>query len=398
MVHDRNVQNTAELRSQNMKRVLDTLRMQGPLTKQQIVVQTGLSMATINNILSQMMMDGWLKQKGFAESRGGRMPMLYTINPHQFFFFVINFAIAQEIRMALVSIDGQLQTTKALTYQYDASYEDVLALAAQGLESILEAAGVTRASILGSSAAVSAIFDHSSECVVNSTITLFENRPMRKDLCRVLNVDIFIENDANTMALSCKPYISQRNNENGLIFIYVGEGLGVGIIYEGKIMTGSHGYGSEISHIPMGHAGYRCYCGKQNCIETELSLAGFIRKYHKHDPHHSISSGQSMVEQWEDFARRCQCGEPVALEVAQENAKLLGQLIALLVNLLDPNTIIIGGYVDQISEQLLPTVKREIFSDVTIASQKEIPVRFVRGYNRLILSGCGELAYMRWDP
>ena len=392
------IQNTADLRSQNKKKILQALCSHGGLTKNQIVSETALSLATVVNILNEMMEAGWIQLGGFSSSTGGRMPLLFTIRPDACYFLVINFAIDREIRVALSSIDSQVQKSVDLTYGADARYRDLLVILKDGVDRLLADAGVSRECILGSTAAVPAIFDHTTRLVINSTIPLFNDQPLRQDLKDVLGIDVFIENDANLMALACHHLAYPNSTPESFLFLYVGEGLGVGVIADGRIMSGSHGYGGEISHIPMGRAGYLCPCGNRNCIETELSLPGFLRKYHDRNPDHPIPGDQPLNAQWDAYVERCREEDMDALAVAEESGELLGSLVALLVNLLDPETIMIGGCVDQIADLLQPVTERQLNANLVVKRKGGLPVQFVTGYNRLILRGCGELAFLRWQP
>lgn len=392
------IQNTADLRSQNKKKILQALRTQGGLTKNQIMAETGLSLATVVNILNEMMEAGWIRLGGFSSSTGGRMPLLFTTAPDGCYFLVINFAIHREIRAALVSIDSQVQKAIVLDYGADTSYQDLLARLKVGVNQLLEEAGVSRSQILGSTAAVPAIFDHTTRLVINSTIPLLNDQPLGQDLREVLKLDVFIENDANLMALACHHMAFPGAAPEGVLFLYVGEGLGVGVVVDGHVISGSHGYGGEISHIPMGRAGYLCPCGNRNCIETELSLPGFLRKYRDRSPQNPISTDLPLNVQWDAYVERCREEDTDALAVAEESGELLGSLVALLVNLLDPETIMIGGCVDQIADLLQPVTERQLNANLVVKRKGGLPVQFVTGYNRLILRGCGELAFLRWQP
>ncbi len=392
------IQNTAELRSQSKKKILDTLRQRGALTKRDIADRTCLSLATVSGLTNQMQEDGLVMRGGMCASSGGRMPALLTIRPDARFLLAINFASAGELRMALLSLAGQRVHEWNENVQADDDYAALLARVARGMQALLEAAGADMAQVLGGAAAVPAIYDQRTGRVINSTIPLYEGRPLAADLRRVLGIALAIENESNLMALACFHNGDEEKPPDALIFLYVGEGLGIGVAAGHSLLTGAHGYASEISHIPLGHAGYACYCGQTNCVETELSIHGFVRKYNERKPEAALAGTLPIAEQWRAFTQRVAAEDGTALAVAQENGVLLGILTATLVNLLDPQEVIIGGYVDEIAELLLPIVIGEMERRLVVHRQEGVPIRFAKGYNRLIVAGCGELAFAQWNP
>lgn len=392
------IQNTAELRSLNKKKILDSLRVHGALTKREIADYTMLSFATVSSLANQMEEDGMLQRGGVCTSNGGRMPALFSIRTDLYFLLAINFAIDNVVRMALMNLSGQRMYEWECTFTASDSYGDVLSMVGMGMQALLENASVGMESVLSGVAAVPAIYDQHNQTVINSTISLYENRRMADDLRALLEIEIVIENESNLMALACLDNGADHDKADDLIFLYIGEGLGIGVVSGNALLTGAHGFGGEISHIPLGRAGYQCYCGQANCVETELSISGFVRKYNERQTMNAIDADLPVPQQWQRFAELCSYNDADALAVVRENGALLGTLTAALVNLLDPQKVIIGGYIDQIADFLLPFVQSEMSHRLVVRRQEGVPIRFAKGYNRLITAGCGELAFAKWNP
>lgn len=392
------VQNTAELRSMHKKMILYALRQYGELTKKEIVDRTCLSFATVSGLTNQMQEEGLVRQGGKCASSGGRMPALLSIRPDAFFLLAVNFAVAGEVRMALMSLAGQRVHEWMGSVLPEDDYAALLERVAGGMQALLERARIGLEGVLGGTAAVPAINDRHTGRIINSTIPLYEGRPLAADLRRALGMDVAIENEANLMALACFNKGLAEQQADDLIFLYVGEGLGIGMVSGRRLLTGAHGYGGEVGHMPLGRAGYPCYCGQTGCVETELSIRGFIRKYNGRKPAPAIADTLPLPEQWRAFAARVAAGDATALAVAKENGALLGVLAATLVNLLDPQEVIIGGYVEEIAGHLLPAVVGEMERRLVVKRGTGVPVRFAKGYNSLILAGCGELGFAKWNP
>ena len=196
----------------------------------------------------------------------------------------------------------------------------------------------------------------------NSNSVVLNGKPLDRDLADALGQPVRIENDANCLA------ISEATDGAGVgcrvVFAAVlGTGVGGGIVVEGRILTGLNRIGGEWGHNPLPWAteherpGYRCYCGKFDCIETFLSGAGLAREYF------SLSQKELLAEQ---IAEAEQFGEPGAIQSLAAYQDRLARSLAALVNLLDPDVIVLGGGISNITTlygRLTELIARHVFSD-----------------------------------
>jgi fructokinase len=144
---------------------------------------------------------------------------------------------------------------------------------------------------------------------------------------------------------------------------FLGTGVGGGIVIEGRILTGLNRIGGEWGHNPLPWAtenerpGHRCYCGKYGCIETFLSGAGLMREYF------SLSQKEFPAEQ---IAAAEEAGEPSAVRSLAMYKHRLARSLAALVNILDPDVIVLGGGISNISslyDGLPELIGQHAFSD-----------------------------------
>ena len=178
----------------------------------------------------------------------------------------------------------------------------------------------------------------------NSNSVVLNGKPLDRDLADALGQPVRLENDANCLA------ISEATDGAGagyrVVFAAIlGTGVGGGIVIEGRILTGLNRIGGEWGHNPLPRAtekerpGYRCYCGKFGCIETFLSGAGLAREYF------SLSQRKLLAEQ---IAEAEQSGEPDAVQSLAAYRNRLARSLAALVNVLDPDVIVLGGGISNI--------------------------------------------------
>jgi len=170
------------------------------------------------------------------------------------------------------------------------------------------------------------------------------------EIGRVLDVPFLVDNDANMAAYGEWAHGAGRG-VSSLVLLTIGTGIGGGIILDGKLWQGSCGYAGEIGHIVVNPEGERCNCGIRGCLEAEAAAPAIVRKY-------KAILGRTMVSTAEDIYKRAEAGEPAAIEAYAKAGYYLGIGLGMLINLLNPGKILLGGGVMTTGELLLrPTVE-----------------------------------------
>jgi fructokinase len=196
----------------------------------------------------------------------------------------------------------------------------------------------------------------------NSNSVVLNGKPLDRDIADALRQPVQLENDANCLAIS--EAVDGAGAGCPVVFgAILGTGVGGGILIEGRILTGLNRIGGEWGHNPLPwvteneRPGHRCYCGKYGCIETFLSGAGLTREYF------SLSQNELRAEQIADAE---QCGEPNAVRSLAAYKDRLARSLAALVNVLDPDVIVLGGGISNIETLyvgLPELIARYAFSD-----------------------------------
>ncbi len=201
--------------------------------------------------------------------------------------------------------------------------------------------------------------------------------PFRNVFQEMLHVPVHIDNDANVAALA-ESVAGVSAGTSSSVFITIGTGIGSGIIIDGKIWKGFHGIGGELGHVILCLDGEPCTCGNHGCLERYCSATALIRMAREAAASHPdsmiLSAAGGKAENIEartliDCARN---HDPVAVEVFNRYISCLAQAIASIVNLLDPEIIVIGGGVSKAGSFLLDPVTRE-FSKYVIFNDQPMP-------------------------
>lgn len=198
--------------------------------------------------------------------------------------------------------------------------------------------------------------------VKNANSTWLNGRPLDRDLAARLGRPVRVANDANCFALSEAADGAGAGAE--VVFgVIVGTGTGGGIVVRGRVLAGPHGIAGEWGHNPLPwmtadeHPGPLCWCGKRGCIETFLSGPGLARD-------HAAATGERLAP--EEVARRARAGDPAAAAALARHADCMARALASVVNVLDPDVIVLGGGMSNLPGLYLEVpllLPRWVFSD-----------------------------------
>ncbi len=205
---------------------------------------------------------------------------------------------------------------------------------------------------------------------VNGTITdnsniHWENYPIKERLQKYIDKPVFLGNDANVATWAEYLNGCGKNTEN-FIMLTLGTGVGGGIIINGKLITGSHSIGAEIGHFIFKSGGNKCGCGNQGCIEAYCSATALIKMALKDLDEHT----DSMIAKAEKVSAKtviesAKAGDTYGVQLFEEYTDNLAQVLASIINFLDPDVIALGGGVANAGEYLLKPVREKMLQYVT---------------------------------
>ena len=253
-------------------------------------------------------------------------------------------------------------------------YDGTLAAVAQLVLDIEREVGAQATVGIGIPGAVSP----ATGVIKNANSTWLIGRPLSDDLARMLGRPIRLANDANCFALS-EAADGPAAGADVVFGVILGTGTGAGIVVHGRVLTGVNAIGGEWGHNPLPapkddeRPGPLCYCGRYGCVETFLSGPGLARDYDEHTPYvarpfqgRDDASLKGSRYDAEHIAALAAQGEPRALAALERYEERLARALATVVNILDPDVIVLGGGVSNIG-RLYESVPRlwapHVFSD-----------------------------------
>ena len=190
----------------------------------------------------------------------------------------------------------------------------------------------------------------------NSNTVCLNGRPVKADLEKSLGRKIAIQNDANCFAMA-EAWLGAGKGKKLVFGVIMGTGCGGGIVYQGEVFTGAQAIAGEWGHMSIDPNGPLCYCGRRGCVETFISGGGlearFAEKYGRRRP-------------LPDIARDYLAGDSRAMEFMREFFDRFGRALANLIDILDPDIVVIGGGVSNVPglyHEGVAAVRRYVFTD-----------------------------------
>lgn len=228
---------------------------------------------------------------------------------------------------------------------------------ARSIEEKISEKQIAREDVAGVGAGAPGPID--SEGVVHKAVNLgWDVFSIRKTLEELVNLPVMAGNDANVAALG-EMWKGGGQGSKDLVMVTLGTGVGGGIITNGRVLTGAGGAGGEIGHIHVNDSEEEsCNCGNKGCLEQYASATGITRLATRKL---AESSSESLLRQGEVSAKTVfdavKRGDALAMEVAEEFGKYLGDGLSVIAGVVNPDTIVLGGGVSKAGEVLIDYVK-----------------------------------------
>lgn len=256
-------------------------------------------------------------------------------------------------KLALVSSSGKILQRARLSTQEHASRDGLLKAIASEIDVLLRKARLTRRQVKGVGIGVPGLVDFSRGMVYGLTnVRGWENTPVKRLLERKLKIPVLADNDVNVMALGECKFGAGKGARNA-VCITLGTGVGGGIIIDGGIYRGSTFSAGEVGHMPLKEEGLSCNCGGYGCLER------YVGNRYISEEFRSMEGGASLVSP-ESISIKARKGDKASIELWDRVGKRIGTTLAGIVNLLNPEKIIIGGGVAEAGELLFGPIRKTV--------------------------------------
>ncbi|MDQ2584856.1 ROK family transcriptional regulator [Saccharothrix yanglingensis] len=320
-----------DLRAGNRARVLRALYFDRPRSRQELAGITGLSQASVSNVVGELISDGLVVEAGQVESDGGRPRVLLRVDPA--FAAVVGVDVGEtHVLVEVFDLTLRRLAEATLPMEPDAYSVDEVALRVlDGLDRCLRESGV--GDVLGVGIGVPGAVEHG---LVHAQTVGWRGVALERLLRDGTDLPLFLDNGANTLGQAEAWFGAGRGTADAVIAL-IGSGVGAGVIAGGALYRGSSGGAGEWGHTTVALDGRPCRCGARGCLEAYIGASGVVDRYR------AIRSDVP-AEQEAALAALVADRSPLAAEVLAETARYAGLGIANLINLFNPSRVIVGGW------------------------------------------------------
>nr|WP_121271565.1 ROK family transcriptional regulator [Pedobacter schmidteae] len=341
------------------KQIISYLADAGNATIAELCKETNLSVPKVTTLITELIAGGLVKDFGKVGSTGGRRPNIYGLAPDSGFFLGVDVK-HNHINIGLIDLQKKIiKISKDLPYNLKNTAESLASLCNLIRDFIKESA-IAKDKILGLGLNLSGRINYATG--YSYSFFHFNEDPLSKLLEKELNLKTYLENDSRAMAygeFNCGVVKEEKN----VLFLNLDYGLGMGVMINNELYYGKSGFAGEIGHIPLFNNEIICQCGKKGCMETEASGRALINMFKEKLQTGSSSSLNKTADdhiEMEDIINAANNDDVLSIELIAKVGEKLGRGIALLINIYNPELVILGGALALTGEHIHLPIKSAV--------------------------------------
>ncbi len=345
-------------------RLVKLLHAEGGKSNADICRLLNISSPTSIILLNELLCEGLIEKKGKGRSIGGRKPELYSLQDNS--FFVLSIGMERfKTEIALLDNNNNNITGIHSFPMRMAKDKSSISQLHENAEQVIRSSGIDTKKLVGVGISMPGLVDTNAGKNYTYFFSGNDSKTLQETLQELFQKPVYIQNDVKTHALAEFRFGLAAGRKNVLVLL-MDWGLGLGIIMDGKLQNGASGFTGEIGHIPFVQNGELCHCGKLGCLETVASGIALARMAKQ-----GIQSGETSllnalseeeIEQIEphiviDAANK---GDQYAINILSEIGHNLGKGISTLIQLFNPELIILGGKIAEAKQHITIPIKHSV--------------------------------------
>ena len=370
--------NQSKIKEINRKKIIRLLLQKEEISKLEISRSLDISITTVSTNINELRDKGIVEEVGQLESTGGRKAMAIKLIDNS--RYSIGIALTPEnIKIVLLNIKKKIIDEVNIKHSNN-GIENIIEIVKENIEEILSKYHIGNEKLLGVGISIPGTVD--SESGVIKYCYLLNTKDF--NICsefNYLNVPVYVDNEANLSAYY--EFLNNRKNVENLIYVSITDGLGVGIIIDGKIYRGGNNASGEMGHTKIAINGKQCKCGKCGCFEAYASKNALVDLYNNFSEE-KITSVDKFIDRFND-------NDTNAIEALKEYINTLGIGIANLMMLLDPNCIVLGGEINSLLNKRFNELREVIYKENIFTDRYKYEVNVTK-YKESYLLGAAMLS------
>lgn len=356
------------------KQIVYNIYKDGPLSNLAISEFTKISLPTVTRLLEDLFQSNILRQEGVGKSFGGRRPILYGIEPNAAYTLGIDISLSY-FTIGIINMKGQFAgevVNVELPIENSLSY---LEKVYEESQKVIKQSGVPAEKIIGVGISVPGLLNPANGRTFSHFT--FSNKPVRALLASKFGIPVFLDNDARLAVLG-EHYFGDIREKKNVICLNVGEGIGLGIIANGRLFHGANGFAGEIGHFKIHGNDEKCVCGKNGCVETIAAGPGLVKQalqLIKEGKQTSLKNIKNL--HYNHIINEALKGDNLSIELIKKSGEHVGYALAIAINLLNPEVVIVNGSLSK---------AKNIFFDALIQSVDIHSINNIRREAKIMLT------------
>ena len=333
-------------------------------TRAELALITGLARSTISQRVDALVEQGWLVEAGEAPSTGGRRPTVLAFNRGAGVVLVADVG-ATHSRIAIADLAGTPLAEASGDLDVAAGPHTVLEWIHERFRDLLAEVGREESDVRGIGIGVPTPVEFATGRPVHPPIMPgWDDFDIPGWFRERLDVPVLVDNDVNIMAVG--EHWSHWRDEENLLFVKVGTGIGCGVIAGRRIHRGAQGAAGDVGHVRVvGYEEIFCECGNPGCLESIASGRALARQ---------LAALGIGAKNGRDVVRLVKAGNRDALRLVRDAGRLIGRVLSAAVNLLNPAIIVIGGDVAEADQHLLAGIREAVYERSTPLATRALKI------------------------
>ncbi|MDW6059731.1 ROK family transcriptional regulator [Streptomyces sp. FXJ1.4098] len=354
----------------NQAVVLDAIRTGGPVSRVELADLTGLTNQTVSNVVRKLLDIGLVTESGHAPSNGGKRRTLLSPRPDGAYALGVHLDPDTAV-IVLANLAGEVISSRRLRLTAPSDPADVVDRVARAALRLIARSEVDTSRLLGLGIAAPGPIDGSAGAVVAPpNLPGWGHVPLVEMFAAATGMPVALDNDATAAAIG-ERWIGGKARAGSFLFVYLGTGIGAGIVLNNTVLHGDSGNAGEFGHMAVEPGDRVCHCGGTGCLGPYCSPSAIIDdllRRHGREAADRIGlacAPDSVRGDWKTLRRAARTGDPGALDVVRRAARRIGQAARGAVSLLDVGRIVLGG---EALRGIEPLMREEIDKAVNATS------------------------------
>ena len=343
------------MKNMNMAIVLEKIQQTNGISRAQIAKDTGLTPATVTNLVSELLKDGVIKEFKTGVSNGGRRPIILKMNPGKYAIasvyispdkieFMLSNLLAEEIYYSYIDYGKANDINECIDFI---------------VSHYISAKNSFKRKIIGVSIGMHGIVDTNSGVSVFAPNLGWHNIELKKILKQRIDAPVFIDNDVRLMTLA-EVWFGKAKNVSDMVYLYIGKGIGSTIIAGKEVYSGSSSAAGEIGHFSIDANGPLCSCGNRGCLQSFANITAIEQYINDAISNTNITTCLTENSTLDELISAHKSGDEASRLVFEKEASYLAIAIGNIINMINPEMIVIDSAVNDLSEIIIPYIEKQL--------------------------------------